>query len=65
MLDIAMEAAVRPIGYARDISMFYRIEMNVIHVALKIRVIANRVLPVAALPDTLLPLADLACGSRF
>ena len=41
MFDIAMETAVRPIGYARDVSMFYGVEVNVVDMALKIRVIAN------------------------
>ena len=54
--DMAMETAMRPIGYARDVSVLHRIEMNVVDMAFKIRVITNRVLPIATLPDALLPL---------
>jgi hypothetical protein len=55
---------MRPIGYARDVPMLHWIEMNVVDMALKIGVIANRMLPISTLPNTLLSLVDLACGSR-
>ncbi len=58
-----MEATVRPINCARDVSMLDRIEMNVIDMALEIGVIANRVFPITALPNTFLSLTDFACGS--
>jgi hypothetical protein len=61
--DIAMEAAVGPVRYARDVSMLHWIEMNVVDVALKIRVIANCVLPIAALPNAFFTFAYFACGS--
>jgi hypothetical protein len=32
--NITMETAVRPIGYARDVPMLHRIEMDVVDVAL-------------------------------
>ena len=50
-----MKAAMRPIGYAHDVSVLHRIEMNVINMAFEIRVIANRVLPIAALPNAFFP----------
>ena len=58
-----MEATVWPIRYARHVPMFYWIEMNVIDMALEIRIIANDVLPIAALPNAFFPLGHLACGS--
>ena len=54
-----MKTAMWPIGYARDMSMFHRIEMNVIDMAFKIGVGANGMLPIAALPDSFFPLAIL------
>ena len=52
--DVTMEAAMRPIRDAPNVSMPYRIEMNVVDVALEVRLIANGVLPIAALPNALL-----------
>jgi hypothetical protein len=43
-----------PIRYPSDVPVFYRIEMNVIGVAGKISVIAQCVLPIAALPNAAL-----------
>ncbi len=53
---------MRPIGYTRDVSVLHRIEMNVIDMAIQIRIIANRVFPMAALPDPLLSLDNFARG---
>jgi hypothetical protein len=55
-----MEAAMGPIGYAGDVSMLHRIEMNVVGVAFRIGVIANGVLPAAALPYALVTLDRFA-----
>ena len=55
---------MRPIGDARDVPMLHRIEMDIIDMALKIRVIANGMFPIAPLPDTFLSFADFACGPR-
>ena len=63
-LDIAMKAAMRPVDNTRDMSVLDRIEMDIVDMALQIGIIANGVLPIATLPDTLLSLAHLACGSR-
>ena len=60
LLNEAVEAAVRPIGYAIDVAMFHRVEVDVIDVSLEILIISNRVLPVSALPDSFLTLGDLA-----
>jgi len=38
--------------------------MNVVHMTLKIRVIANGMFPIAPLPNTFLSFADFACGPR-
>jgi len=61
LLDIAMEAAERPIAHTRDETVLHRIEVYVVNVPFQIRVIANCVLPIAALPDAFLALEQLAC----
>ena len=61
--DIAMKAAMGPIGYMGDVPVFHWIEMNVINMSFEIRFIANSVLPIAALPDALLSLGKLALRS--
>jgi hypothetical protein len=60
LFNEAVETAVRPIGYAVDVAVFHRIEMNVIDVSLEIFIIANRVLSVSALPDAFFSFGDLA-----
>jgi hypothetical protein len=40
--------------------MLYRIEMNVIDMSSEVHVVADGVLPVAALPNSLVALSDLA-----
>jgi hypothetical protein len=68
--DITVKAAMRPIGYARNVSVLHRIEMNIIDMAFKIRVIANSVLPIPTPPNAFFSffatlLVDRACaGSR-
>ena len=59
-LYVAVEAAMRPIGYARDVPMLHRVEMNVIDMALEIFVIPNCTFPVTALPDAFFSFGDLA-----
>jgi hypothetical protein len=59
--DITTKAAMRPIGHARNVSVLHRIEVDVIDMTLKIRIIANGVLPVPALPDAFFPFGNLAC----
>src|SRR4051794_13372334 len=49
-VDVAVEAAIGPIGYPADVAMFHGIEMNIVGVAFQVVVIADGVLPVAALP---------------
>ncbi len=58
LLNIAMEAAERPIAHPGDEAVLHRIEVNVINVPLQIRFITNCVLPIAALPDTFLALPE-------
>jgi hypothetical protein len=67
--DVTVKAAMWPIGYARNVSVLHRIEMNIIDMAFKVRVIANSVLPIPTLPDAFFLFAtllvDRACaGSR-
>jgi hypothetical protein len=49
---------MRPTAYGRDVTMFYRIKVNVVDVTFKILLIANRVLP-----ETTLPEGDLAVAT--
>src|SRR5262245_51499579 len=56
---ISMEAAVRPIAYARYQSMLDRVEMDIVNVVLEIPFVANNVLPISPLPDPLLPFSDI------
>ncbi len=51
---------MRPIGYAIDVAVFHRVEVDVVDVAFEILIISNRVLPVPALPDAFFPFGDLA-----
>src|SRR5262245_59740378 len=45
--------------------VFHRIEMNVIDGAIEVPLVANCVLPIAALPDSLFALRDLARRALF
>jgi hypothetical protein len=56
LIDVAMEAAMRPIAHLLDEAVLHGIKVYVVSVALQIRIIANCVLPVAALPNALLVL---------
>ena len=47
----AMKRGIRPIAHARDVAMLDRIEMDVIGMAREVGVVAQRVLPIAPLPD--------------
>src|SRR5437016_955056 len=53
--DEKMERGMRPVANSRNQIMFYRIIVNVIHVSGKIFLIADRVFPVAPLPNGKLP----------
>ena len=54
MRDITVEAAMRPLANARHISVLDRIEMNVIDVSSQVGFVANGVLPISTLPNSLL-----------
>jgi hypothetical protein len=60
LLNEAVEAAVRPVGYALYVAVFHRVEVNVVDVSLEIPVVSNCVFPVPALPDAFLSFGDLA-----
>ena len=47
-----MKRRIRPIAYTSDQAMLERVDVNVIHVRTKIRLIANQVFPISTLPDT-------------
>jgi hypothetical protein len=59
-LDIGVEAAVRPIAYARHVSMLHGVEMDVVDMALEIGIIADRMLPIPPLLNALFAFHDLA-----
>jgi hypothetical protein len=52
VLHMAVEAAVRPVANASDITVLHRIEVNVIDVTLEVRIISDCVLPKTSLPDS-------------
>ena len=52
--DPAMKRRIRPIGNATAMPVLDRVEMDVIEVRSKIVVVANPMLPEAALPDAAL-----------
>ena len=60
LFDMAMKAAVRPIGYSCDAPMLHWIAMDIVDMTFKVGVVSNRVLPVSTLPDAFLSLGDLA-----
>src|SRR3954447_26737638 len=61
---VSMKARMRPIAYARNKPMLHRIEMDVVDVPRQICVVADRVLPVAALPNPFLSLDDMTRRAR-
>lgn len=52
---VTMEGGIRPIGHPRDITMFERVDMDVIHMVAVILLIPDQVFPIMALPDAPLP----------
>ena len=58
--DITVKAAISPIGYARDVPMLHRVEVNVVDMPFEIGVITDCMLPITALPDALFSLSDFA-----
>ncbi len=64
-LDIPMKAAVRPVANPRDISVLDGIEVNVIDMPRQIDVVTNRVLPIAALPNSSLAAGDFAGTAAY
>lgn len=61
----AVKGRVWPVNYAFYQSMFHRVDMYVIHVCLKIRIISNEVFPIASLPDTPLTPAGAHLADMF
>jgi hypothetical protein len=61
--DVAVKGTMRPIASARDQPMFHRIEMNVIDVAREVGIVADGVLPKAALPYAFFASADFTPAS--
>ena len=55
---------MRPIDHARNMSMLYRIEVNVIDMPIEIGFVADGMLPITALPDSFLSFADFAGRAR-
>ena len=61
----AMETAERPVGDATHQPVLHRVVMDVIDVPFEIRVVADGVLPIAALPDALSRFAILLMDRVF
>jgi hypothetical protein len=59
-----MKAAVGPVRNSLNMSMLYGIEVDVVDMAREISVIADRVLPIATLPDAFFSLRRLALRAR-
>ena len=52
------------ISHALHVAVLYRVEVNVIHVTSEIVLVADRVLPEAALPDAASPLRERLAETR-
>ena len=63
--DTAAKRRMRPICQVSDETMLDRVEVDVIEMNGKVPIIADRVLPIAALPDAALAAANHHPGSRF
>jgi len=63
LLNVTVERGVRPIRHTFYQAVFDRIEMNVIHVVLKIHVIGDGVLPITPLPQRVFALS-VACDGQ-
>ena len=53
-----MEGGIRPIGHPGDMTMFERVDMDIIHMVAVILLIPDQVFPIMALPDAPLPVAQ-------
>jgi hypothetical protein len=51
--DIAVKAAMRPIANLKCMSVLHGIEVNIVDMALQIGIVANGMLPIATLPNSL------------
>lgn len=60
-----VKRGIRPIPHARRVAVLDRIEMDVIDVPCKIDPVAQRVLPITALPNPALALGGAADGNLF
>ena len=60
MFDVSMKAAVGPIGDTRNVSVFDGVKVDVIDMPLEIDIVADRMLPKTAPPDSLLAFDNFA-----
>src|SRR3546814_8336817 len=58
-----MQRRIRPIHGPRDVSMFHRIEVDVIDAALQVVFVADQMLPIPPLPDPAFAFGDAACAA--
>lgn len=58
-----MKRGMRPVRDAGDVAMFHRVEMNVVDMPRDIVVVAQRMLPIAPLPDAAFGFARAAFGN--
>src|SRR3546814_10846616 len=60
-----MQRRIRPIHGPGDVSMFHRIEVDVIDVALQVVCVADQMLPIPPLPDPAFAFGDAACAAML
>src|SRR3546814_21074869 len=62
---IPMQRRIRPIHGPPDVSMFHRIEVDVIDVALPVVLVADQMLPTQPLPDPAFAFGAAACAAML
>src|SRR3546814_3210204 len=64
-LHEAVERRVRPVHRARGIPMLHRVDVDVVHVCMQVRLVPDQVFPVATLPNAALGLGEAAGAAAF
>src|SRR3546814_5541916 len=64
-LHETVERRVRPVHRARGVPMLHRIDVDVVHVRMQVRLVPDQVFPVAALPNAALGLGQAAGAAAF
>src|SRR3546814_4019907 len=64
-LHETVERRVRPVHRARGVPMLHRIDVDVVHVRMQVRLVPDQVFPVATLPNAALGLGQAAGAAAF